>query len=99
MDERHSHGPFADHGGEALHRSMTDVAGREQTGPVGIEMVRNPIERPSLWGPTAAHEIGTGDEIAGLVTKNPGIGSPGRLRRSADTDEEPACRDRPAGCR
>ena len=66
MDERDRHRAFANRGGAAFHRTVTNVAGREQAWHVRFQVVGRAFEGP-VAGSALVQQVRPGHEIAGFV--------------------------------
>ena len=71
-----------------LHRSVANVAGREHSRNAGLEVIRSAIERP-VRGLLLANQVGTGNQVSGLIAHDPGFVGPARVRFAADACEQP----------
>ena len=90
MDEGDGHGAFTDGGSATLDGAVTNVAGGEDTGHAGFEVVGSALKRP-LGGKNAVGvEVGSGDEVAVFVATDADGGGPFGVRLTAETKEEEA---------
>src|SRR6266481_5370799 len=94
MHERHRHCTLADSGGKTLRRAMSYISCSEQTGHIGFKIVGTAIKRPSRDGLTPQHQVGSGEEVAGLIARNSSFHGPFRVGRATDANEKPMSLDR-----
>src|SRR6204780_2029285 len=64
MHEIDRHAAFSNGGGDALHRVVPDVSGRERARDGGLQMIGLTLQRPSLRPGAVLQEVSAGDKEA-----------------------------------
>ena len=72
MREIHGDGAFADRRGDALDRSVTHIAGNKDARHARLEQVRLSRHLPGGGQLAFLAQIGSGEQVAGVVTQNSG---------------------------
>ena len=90
VDEGDGHSAFADGRGATLDGAVTNVAGGEESGYAGFEVIGSALKRPPGWQSAVGVEVGSGDEVAVFVTTDADGGGPFGVRLTAETKEEEA---------
>ena len=80
-------GALADRRGDAFHRSVPNVADRENSGPAGFQEHRQAPQRPVLGRMPIVKKVGTGKDESRLITSQ-GVRQPFRTRLGADQYEQ-----------
>ena len=92
MNELHCHGTFAYTGSHSLHRAVTYIADRKDSGDTALQQKRVALERPALWRLAIFHHVRTGQNESPVIAFH-NTGQPFRARQRSDEDEHRARRN------
>src|SRR5258708_5577328 len=88
MHEIDRHAAFSDGGGDALHRIVPDVSGRERARDGVLHTIGLTLKRPDLLPSAVLQEVSAGDKEARGIADDRGILRPFRVRNSPYGDEQ-----------
>ena len=88
MYEHYGHSALPDGGGNPLGRLCPRVAGDENTGNAGLQVIRGPIQRPAPRLASLDAQVGAGYHEAALIPDHDAVQPVGQRRR-ADEEEKP----------
>src|SRR6266446_29911 len=86
MDELHRHRSFPNTGGHPFYGTMTHIAHGKDTGNIGLEQERVPVEGPSLWALPVTDKVRTSQKETALVPFDD-VRQPVRPRQCSDKDK------------